>query len=226
MAKFQLGSVITNIAGSVGGTTFRRVPNGFSMFNKTKGTSKSRLLQNPRIPQIAQIFQQWSLLSDSERAGWSATALTVTFPDKFGVPKNLTGRELFSKLNIQLLPVGISKLDSTGFFSDYPLFSINGYNFNSPGGNYNIGLDSAFTSGTYMISAEVSNKKPLSPVFKSREVIQIADVESPDVNITFSTELLAKFPYIASGMWLSVYIQSINDFGMVSPYQYIIDQVS
>jgi len=141
MAKFVLGGIITNIAGSVGGTTLRRVPNGFSMYNKSKGTSIARLLNNTRVPQIARIFQKWSGLTDVERAGWNATALTVTFPDKFGVAKNLTGRQLFSKANIQLLPIGIEVTDSTGFTNDQPIWTLSSMIMNGDDGIYSVNVD-------------------------------------------------------------------------------------
>lgn len=226
MAKFVLGGIITNIAGSVGGTTLRRVPNGFSMYNKIKGASVSKLLQNARVPQIASIFQKWSSLSDSERAGWNATALTVTFPDKFGVAKNLTGRQLFTKANIQGLPIGLVVNDSAGFTNTVMEFSLPSFTFDISVPTFQITVDAVNNPSLVMVSVELSNKQIFQPVFKSRKVIAIGDCSLGDNNIQFPTELLAEYPYAAEGMWLAVYIQSINDFGMVSPYQVVIGQIS
>ncbi len=219
MAKFVLGSLITNIAGSVGGTTLRRVPNGFSMYNKIKGASVSKLLQNTRVPQIANIFQRWSLLSDSERSGWNATALTVTFPDKFGVAKNLTGRQLFSKSNIQALPAGFTVNDSTGFTKDIPVFSLD----DSDGGIGDDTLELVFSEivGTVsiFISYEISNRSIYQPTFKSRKVWQF----EPDLsngNLAISASVRAAFPFVQEGMFMYVYVQGYNEFGMLSPYQF------
>lgn len=219
MAKFILGGIVTNIAGSVGGTTLRRVKNGFSMYNKIKGTSVSKLLQNIRVPQIANIFQRWSLLSDSERAGWNAQALLVTFPDKFGVAKNLTGRQLFSKANIQSLPVNVSINDSTGFTNVTNDFTLNGVSSDLSLSQINVDLSSPGVESRILISVEISNKKIYQPTFKSRKVIVTPLVEDTE-ELNLYSVMLAEFPYLSAGMYYIFYAQVINDFGMVSPYQY------
>lgn len=221
MAKFILGSVITNIAGSVGGTTFRRVPNGFSMFNKIKGTSKSRLLQNSRIPQIGAIFQQWSLLDSSMRDAWTATAGTVTFPDKFGTPKNLTGRELFSKANIQSLPTGFPVTNPTGFTTVTESFVLDSFDFSLTEEQFPVTFSGITATAVVMLSAEVVNKKILQPTFKSRKVFIVLDVDV-DGSFDVKAEFLAQFPYFQNGMSVALYAQAINTYGMISPYQFSI----
>lgn len=224
MAKFLLGTIVTNVAGSVGGTTLRRVPNGFSMYNKIKGTSYSRLLQNKRVANIANIFQGWARLTQTERDGWNAQALLVTFPDKFGNPKNLTGRELFSKCNIQASPVGFSITDSTGFTTDIPDWLLE----DSDGGIGDDSLEIIFgnivdTVGI-MISYELSNRQIYQPTFKSRKVYQV-EAAQENGNLNISASLRQAFPYVNEGMWLGVYVQGWNQFGLLSPYQYLIFQL-
>ena len=218
MAKFILGTIITNIAGSVGGTTLRRVPNGFSMYNKSKGTSTSRLLNNARVPQIANIFQRWSLLSNEERLGWNATALTVTFPDKFGVQKNLTGRELFSKCNIQGLPAGLVVNDSTGFSTNILPFNLVDSDGDIVDDTLEIVFDGIDPIAKVMISYELSNRPIYQPTFKSRKVWEV-EPDLPNGNLNISTSLREAFPYVANGMSLYVYVQGYNEFGLLSPYQ-------
>lgn len=225
MAKFVLGGIITNMAGSVGGTTFRRVPNGFSMYNKIKGASVAKLLQNTRVPQIANIFQRWALLSDSERSGWNATALTVTFPDKFGVAKNLTGRQLFSKANIQGLPAGIAINDSTGFTTDLVEWNLDTVTMNLTSNLAQMTVTSVDTTTQLLVSVEISNKQIYQPTFKSRKVIFIGGEDSGTVTQSFLTEFLANYDYASTGMWYAVYVQEMNQFGMLSPYQFKIGQI-
>ncbi len=224
MAKFILGGIVTNIAGSVGGTTLRRVPNGFSMYNKIKGTSVAKLLINPRIPQIASIFQRWSSLSDVERAGWNNQATLITFPDKFGTQKNLTGRELFNKANIQLLPVDSSINSASGFTATTVDFTLDSMIMNADDGNYSATISVPVGTAMIMFSAEIANKQIYQPVFKSRKVIQFSDVTGTSQSINLEASLLANFPYIATGYWIALYVQCINEFGMVSVYQYRIAQ--
>ena len=219
MAKFVLGGIVTNIAGSVGGTTLRRVPNGFSMYNKIKGASVSKLLQNARVPQIANIFQRWALLSDSERSGWNATALTVTFPDKFGVAKNLTGRQLFSKVNIQGLPANITVSDSAGFTTDVPEFTLVQAVVQNDLSDLIIDITGDIADTRLLVSIEISNKQIFQPTFKSRKVIANLTVSPPD-SPSIISEVLENYPYYNAAMYAIVYIQAVNAFGILSPYQY------
>lgn len=105
MAKIILGALVSNIAGSVGGTTFKRTPNGIVMMNKNRGASRSSILQNNRVSQIASIFQRWKTLNGTNKSAWNEYSKTMQFPDKFGNLKNLSGRQLYTKLNCQLLCV-------------------------------------------------------------------------------------------------------------------------
>ena len=226
MAKFVLGAIITNIAGSVGGTTLRRVPNGHSMYNKIKGASTAKLLQNKRVPQIGNIFQRWSLLTDAERSGWNATALTVTFPDKFGVAKNLTGRQLFTKASIQGLPAGVVVNDSTGFTVSTPPFTLDDIIMNGDDGIYTATLSWEGEAVDVMFSVELSNKQIYQPTFKSRKVILQSTISGVSQVVNLETALLAEFPYINTGMWIAVYVQAYNQYGMLSPYQVLIAQIT
>ena len=101
MATFKLGAIITDIAGSIGGTTLKRNGSYKVIMNKSSGTPYSRSLNNPSLQYLPYIFKSWSHLSDAEKAAWKEQALLYTFPDKFGTLRNLSGRQLFVKLNAQ-----------------------------------------------------------------------------------------------------------------------------
>jgi hypothetical protein len=226
MAKFILGGIVTNIAGSVGGTTLRRVPNGFSMYNKIKGTGYSRLLQNARIPQIGNIFQRWSLLSDSERSAWDLTATLFTFPDKFGTPKNITGRQLFTKSNIQSLPANYVVSNPAGFTKDTIPFVLNNLDISMSASTWVLDIEATGGGDAYMFSLELSQKKILQPTYKSREVLKSDFLIDGTNSIDVKGEILNKFPYITTNMYFIGYVQVINSYGMVSVYQIATGQVT
>jgi len=49
------------------------------------------------------LTKRWSAnLTEAQRKAWRALAATVTWPDKFGNPKHLTGFQLYIKLNMNL----------------------------------------------------------------------------------------------------------------------------
>ena len=101
MATFKLGGIITDIAGSIGGTTLKRNGSYKVIMNKSSGTPYSRSYNNPSLQYLPFIFKSWSRLDDAEKKAWKEQALLYTFPDKFGTLRNLSGRQLFVKLNAQ-----------------------------------------------------------------------------------------------------------------------------
>lgn len=104
MASIKLGAIITDIAGSVGGTTFRRTPRGIIAYNKQGTQIKSAFAPNSVKMYLGAIFSKWALLSPQEKNFWDEQATIYQFPNKFGQLVNLTGRQFFTKLNAQLIP--------------------------------------------------------------------------------------------------------------------------
>ncbi len=113
MAVIKLGSIVTDIAGSIGGTTFRRTSTGHAVYNKQGRQVKSAFAKASRKNELGNIFSNWYNLSDREREQWAKNASTYPLKDKFGNTKYLTGRQLYTKLNAQLLPAnGTSDVNS------------------------------------------------------------------------------------------------------------------
>ena len=104
MAVIKLGSIVTDIAGSIGGTTFRRTSTGHAVYNKQGRQVKSAFAKASRKNELGNIFSSWYNLTESEREQWALNASVYPLKDKFGNTKYLTGRQLFTKLNAQLLP--------------------------------------------------------------------------------------------------------------------------
>lgn len=118
MAKIILGALVSDIGGSIGGTTFRRVRNGHIVYNKQSRQLRSASSVNSRKSILGNIFRAYSLLPETDKQYLSDFAKRYTVHDNFGRLKNLTARQLYIKLQSQLVPVGaflrdFSLLDST-----------------------------------------------------------------------------------------------------------------
>lgn len=224
MAVFKLGAIITDIAGSVGGTTFRRGAGLRSMYNKSGGGPKSKLLQNQQLQGIAAIWKRWSLLSGATRTAWDAAALLFEFPDKFGVMRNLTGRQLFSKLNIQLLPVGSSISDPTGITSFIEPFTIIGSTVSSDQDYASVIINTASGENNYMISAEIKQGEIYKPTFTSRKVFFFS-LASGIEELDITDDFYFNFPQFGVGYQAMYYITAINAFGFKSVTAYSLADV-
>lgn len=168
MATAKLGIIVTEIAGTIGGVTFRRHRGTTVVGIKSVGGSKSILLQNPRLGNLRTLVNNWGLLPVVTRDNWDTAALLFTFPDKFGDQRNLSGRELYLKLQGHLIVIGGSALDPTTLTSAInlgvnPLLYISisgGLNYLS---DFSVNLDGLTTGNTTFI-ANVSNIFGLSQV--------------------------------------------------------------
>jgi hypothetical protein len=220
MAIFKLGSIITSIAGSIGGTTFRRGIQNPSMYNKSLGASRNTLLQNKQLNPIAIIWKQWSLLTTNQRTVWNQKALLFTFPDKFGVQRNITGRQLFNKLNVQLLPTNTSIIDAT-YLSDYH----NAYNIDSctidPARQIaNIEITTNDTAQKYLIQVESQQKQIFKPTFTRSKAFVIVGQPSQDL-INMGPQFFADNRPLSAAYTVIIYVTAINDSGFKSAAQFI-----
>lgn len=107
MAIFQLGAFVTEIVGSIGGTTFKRQGSSRVMMRKSNGASRSKLLQNPRIAQNASIFQKWRNLSGAEQTAWTNIAAANTVKNKFGENVHISGTNFQRKMDLQTNFLGV-----------------------------------------------------------------------------------------------------------------------
>lgn len=102
MAIFKLGALVTEIVGSIGGTTFKRQGSSRVMMRKSNGASRSRLLQNPRLAQNATIFQKWRNLPAEDQTAWASIAAANTVKNKFGENVHISGTNFQRKMDLQV----------------------------------------------------------------------------------------------------------------------------
>jgi hypothetical protein len=103
MANIELGAIITDIQGSVGGSTFRRTPRGLIMYNKQGTQIKSAFAKASRKNQLGVIFSTWQNLSEETKEYWNYQATLYPQKNKFGGDVYLSGRQFFTKLSAQML---------------------------------------------------------------------------------------------------------------------------
>jgi hypothetical protein len=117
MASIQLGLVITDIAGSIGGSTIRRTPRGHILYNKQGRQIKSAFSANSVKNKIGSIFSSWNNLPTISKDEFNRLANLYPFTNKFGKNIFLSGRQLYVKLNSQLIPTN-TEVDLDNFDSN------------------------------------------------------------------------------------------------------------
>lgn len=129
MATILLGALVTDIRGSIGGSTIRNVGSTFVLSNKSRGASQNIISSNKTLFSKRDIFQSWNLLSASERKEWFGLSELYPQLDKFGNLVVLGAYQFYTKFYIQqsvtglrvYLPVDYSNHISSGAV---PLFRI------------------------------------------------------------------------------------------------------
>ena len=220
MATIKLGAIITSIAGSIGGSTFRRGSNFISVYNKQNRQSKSSSNVNSRIGQISHIVKLWSGLSELDRESWEKESSRFIFLDKFGNEKTLTGRQLFNKLNGQLLPAEGFNANASGIDSNVSVPLIKTIECSLAYGYINLEfVNKIFDSKTYFKFIRRANAAQtyISP---SRKVDHIDQMDGADTTDLFFF-INKQFQGITAGQIFTVQVFNVNTFGFLSQGQSI-----
>ena len=107
MANILLGGGVTDIRGSIGGTTFARGAGGNIARARVKPVNPRSALQVERRAQVAFLTKEWSsTLTDQQRADWRAYAAGTTWTNKLGQTIEINGLAAFLRLNTLLLIIG------------------------------------------------------------------------------------------------------------------------
>ena len=221
MAIFKMGAIVTEIVGSIGGTNFRRGVNNGIISNKSFGGSRNKLLLNKQLGNIGNIFRQWRALDPEIQGYWDAEALNFLFPDKFGVQKNLTGRQFYSKMNIQLLPVGESIYDPTGITSDIGIVTVGSGNIEPQFGSASFNLVDVTAPVKILVSAEVAINYLNAPTFTRRITLYEENVTESSTFIEWGNQFFAAFPYFTYNYVGRFYVETINEWGFKGPPQVV-----
>lgn len=227
MATVKLSGIITSIAGTIGGVTYRRHGATTVVSAKSSGSAKSVSVFNPRLSDLRTLVINWGSLSATVRANWVAAALLFTFPDKFGTYRNLSGRQLYLKLQGNQIVVSGSALDPTTLASAIntgvnPVFVVS-----MTGGApflAKLDFDATISNTIVLIQVQMLKSLAISPTFTKRQIIAFKNYNSV-TTYDFSSELLAKFPNIKTGDILQFYITYQNLSGFRSTpvtIQYIV----
>ena len=219
MATVQLGAIITKIAGSIGGTNFRRHRASTVISNKTSGGSKNKLRNNPRLADLTRIIQAWSGLSVADRSAWNTQSSNFQFPDKFGNMKNLTGRQLYIKLTTQgevgeLAGINVNTLSSTTPALGTPTVQT----FTTS--NLTLLTGNPGVSGKLLVSYEYLYNDAISPTFKRRKVFSVLSIGALG-GVNGASNVLDFYPKAVAGDKFRIYIQSINLSGFKGAMQYL-----
>lgn len=224
MAVFKLGSIITDVKGSIGGHTFKSSAGGNVVQTKATRSIRSgnatitklainRAFQNPsgyNIGQsVAAIAGVWSQLTLIEKASWSAAAASFPHVNKFGAKTKPSGYHCFMTVNLRLLNAGGSTVSTPPSFAaatEYPNFSVTTLTPSSMILDFTASAPSGFTTVIKATRSLSPGVAPSRSQFSS--IIWDATLSSGNLNVT--TSYKAAFGAAIVGNMVSFWAQYIN----------------
>ncbi len=102
MAIVQLGPIIGRISGNVGGASFANA-RGTTILRKSRRSSfNGSIAQGPPQVKIGVLARIWADKSSLDQDAWRAAATRITFPNRLGIQRNISGYQYFLKINMPL----------------------------------------------------------------------------------------------------------------------------
>lgn len=99
MARVSYGAFVTEINGSIGGTTFQSNRYGFSVKNKNYPGNSNSTSRVEVKNAIRAISQHWNVITQIQRDAWNTFAATYPQPSKHNSSSYLSGFAIFLKYN-------------------------------------------------------------------------------------------------------------------------------
>ena len=163
---------------------------------------------------VGNIFRSWYNLTESEREQWAYNASIYPLKDKFGNTKYLTGRQLYTKLNAQLLPAKATS-DVKSFDPFVELAPVNIYSFDINDNSLKLHVDGAFDNQFIYISIyQLRRRGRVKPHahFKRTAVLTVVRNSTIDIWDEFSRQ----FPLSENGQTFGFNIQFVNASGVMT----------
>lgn len=130
MAQVQLGPIVSQIAGSVAGSTFQRGASGFQLRRKPLPILRRTKPASSQRQWMGFLSRYWSTLSAFQREQWAEAAALLSWANKFGDPITGHGYWLFLRCNSYLHSVDVHHIDEptvTFPFEPVSAFTVGAY---------------------------------------------------------------------------------------------------
>lgn len=112
MARIKFGLAISDIRGSISGTTFSSGTYGAYARRRAVPTNPNTAKQGTVRATFATLSSAWRSLTEAERLTWITQAVNYTNLNSFGDNVPLTGQALFMRCNLNLASVGNAMINS------------------------------------------------------------------------------------------------------------------
>jgi hypothetical protein len=108
MASIKLGSIASDIRGSIGGTVFSRNGGGAYAKQRIKGTNPNTAGQQLVRSIVSGFWLAWSLLTAAVRTDWATYAANITLVNRLGDNINISGYNMYCRTKAIIERLGLT----------------------------------------------------------------------------------------------------------------------
>lgn len=218
MAKIKFGAMMVDASGKLGG----------QVFSKNRGGAYIRTKSTPLNPQttaqmnirgiFASISSAWSGLTEESRQSFNSLVSSYARTDIFGDLRNPSGKNLFQRLNQNLVISGQPQISTCVQPSEVPFANLGDCLGDVSDQEFLIGTDGDTTGSKVVIWATAPLSQGTAFVKNKLRQIEVADGSNTTTSDIWSS-YVAKFGVPAAGANIFIGVRVINANGQASPLE-------
>lgn len=212
MALIKWGALVTDGRGKIGGTVLTKGRSGAVMRNKVTPVNPKSAKQTEARNRLITYSQAWRDLTEAQREAWNAAVVDFQGTNIFGDTVSPTGKNLFTKLNVNLDLVGVSQISDPPEAQTVPAMTSISLAMAEGAGTASLTFDPTPVPANTAFLVRMSAGKSAGRSFVSSElklvdVLDAADTSPADVATAY-TNVFGSVP--AAGQKVFVEVVGIN----------------
>jgi len=217
MARLLMGSIVTKAVGKIGGHCFR-IKGTTQILGRNPNPFKNRAVnQNSAMNVIRTVFSDWKYLDTPQQNAWREIAIANPVPDRFGNPKTLSGREFFSRVNINSLLVGGPDVEAAAFVNTVPFLAFNDVTIDTKSSELSLVELRHADAGRLAFYIMQIPSLSYNPTPRSIKLIASMNVADYTNSVAYTAVLASGFSFNGGNNY-AVACRLISDYGIASPY--------
>lgn len=224
MAKIKFGMMMTDARGKLGGQVFSKNRAGAYIRTKVTPVNPQTSAQARVRSNLALYSSAWNNLTDAQRQSFNASVEAWQTTDIFGDIKKPSGKNLFTKLNLNLRNSGQAAVSEAPSKVDIPMFLDTSATLSAGADSLTLAGLFPGASGRYQVEATPPLNQGVSFAKNRFRVIEYINQTTGTTADVFDS-YVAKFGQPASGDNIQFRLKFIADNGQAGP-AFILKMVS
>lgn len=199
MTKVKFSALVSDMRNKLNGSVLSKNRAGNYIRNKTTPVNPQTAFQQAIRQQLGSLSQQWRGLTQSQRQGWINSAPNFPYYDIFGDRRELDGKSLFVKLNMNLLNAGQAVINDAPLPGSVPEIAFT-TGVAQVGGAVSVTINQATIPAGFAVQVHVTPPIPASINFvKNRYRLLTSSTSATAGVITLTADYEGRFGELVAG---------------------------